>query len=1243
MQSNAFNQPLSSSAFISKANISSKQHYTQYMNPYEQCNYREMKMNFNETMKEFRENIEISQQKIQHYKKHYPDTIKDPSDYDAYSDDISFKTQTAKQVIDADMSTRGSMLFGICRGKASEGIDFSNEQGRCVVVLGLPLGSYVDPQTVLKTHILTKISTLQNQELLELKNRISSQPNPNNQANQQHTFETEKRRNILRLKYLEDNKQLDGDLWYNQNAMRAVNQAIGRVIRHRYDYGVIILAEKRIAEPKNSMLLSKWLQKEVFIPNTGAGYGDSAVNSNKQGFAQVFKRVADFMNKAPLVVEECKRRDERLDEEFRSLPSNRINGGSSSLVASNPKKSENNDQINNNPSNNKLNPLLLQRNTTSILSQQYLNQSDPKFDQNDQTNQNLNSNFPSAPIKRSHIGSVQAHQSNRLNTVPISIDDDDQPDFSQIRTPSVNSNSSMNNTSSGSLTSHTSSVPPRLAKSSLSYVSSSQQSSSAQYSQYLTKNSQSQNVSSASTSSSSSSTPPDTTHLCANFAKLFWAAIHLYIPIDDRKKVVNLCSSLMGKQNPEDERTKAQNDLASFVCKLPEVLSLVTPLAVPGPNLTPDVVISDSLRGIDSEGSGSGIINNPNPFLSKLDPNLYEGLLPELLIPFPDIKDSKQGSFYKIFKPCHPFFLFSKNGFLNPALFASTPLPHSNPEINNSIYENYTPAKASYAKEIMPLSSEERILLSNFYRNPVNVFFAQNSKIQSIHFFDQNITPGKKVENIDQYGHRKPPSLLQFETPFDFRIKQPYSNISLDGSATDNNFDPNKPQNQSTQKNLPINPHQPFSTIPIHSLEQLLLLHFPRYLFAAALLFSVPQHLYNPLRDAILNQQKLLLSQESNKDLVERTDLNILPDPSCIDILQQVRSIRPWFIKYAEDSFKISNVDTYKIVSKCLFKFQRSVLGNFFFEKYPNLDQHSPIAPQLSQTNLTDPLLHEIYSKHLQTAERTYQNLICIDGLLKKSDDKNDHKNKIINWFKIPPLSELIAVLKLNKTDKNHDTVPNLGIDSLYDLISEPLKLEQKSKQDKLLTFDKNNPKSEPIPQNGSPENDKIENNTPSTKSRPQDLRPMLEKDGVLFELLRVVIRSTTTMEFSKPSDIIALQSFEHFFNNKTQILANYFENYSRNYEQYCHKNLQNNPQFIKPISIPVFPSYPTHSDPNVGLIIDSIVAFIHISVERKFPLHEALIHRLNNHITSKGHQSIKTIWSSAVLPFVKMMCYGIH
>ena len=38
---------------------------------------------------------------------------------------------------------------------------------------------------------------------------------------------------------------LGGQEWYRQQASRAVNQAVGRVIRHRKDYGAILLCDER--------------------------------------------------------------------------------------------------------------------------------------------------------------------------------------------------------------------------------------------------------------------------------------------------------------------------------------------------------------------------------------------------------------------------------------------------------------------------------------------------------------------------------------------------------------------------------------------------------------------------------------------------------------------------------------------------------------------------------------------------------------------------------------------------------------------------------------------------------------------------------------------------------------------------------------------------------------------------------------------------------------------------------------
>eukprot|EP00951_Prasinocladus_malaysianus_P012994 scaffold97633_cov50-Prasinocladus_malaysianus.AAC.2 len=53
---------------------------------------------------------------------------------------------------------------------------------------------------------------------------------------------------------------LSGDLWYSQQAFRCLNQAIGRCIRHRYDYGAVILLDERFRHHRNQSMLSRWVK-----------------------------------------------------------------------------------------------------------------------------------------------------------------------------------------------------------------------------------------------------------------------------------------------------------------------------------------------------------------------------------------------------------------------------------------------------------------------------------------------------------------------------------------------------------------------------------------------------------------------------------------------------------------------------------------------------------------------------------------------------------------------------------------------------------------------------------------------------------------------------------------------------------------------------------------------------------------------------------------------------------------------
>lgn len=60
--------------------------------------------------------------------------------------------------------------------------------------------------------------------------------------------------------------------------MRAVNQAIGRVIRHANDHGAIIFCDCRFSYPSNIKTLSAWLQSHI-VPNCAFGKALNLVSS----------------------------------------------------------------------------------------------------------------------------------------------------------------------------------------------------------------------------------------------------------------------------------------------------------------------------------------------------------------------------------------------------------------------------------------------------------------------------------------------------------------------------------------------------------------------------------------------------------------------------------------------------------------------------------------------------------------------------------------------------------------------------------------------------------------------------------------------------------------------------------------------------------------------------------------------------------------------------------------------------
>ena len=111
--------------------------------------------------------------------------------------------------------------MAVCRGKVSEGIDFADADARAVVITGIPYPSVFDPKVSLKKKFLDNSKT----------------------------------------------KTLSGSEWYNLEAFRAINQAVGRVIRHKEDFGAVLLLDKRFAIEANTSKLSSWLPKPQKFSN----------------------------------------------------------------------------------------------------------------------------------------------------------------------------------------------------------------------------------------------------------------------------------------------------------------------------------------------------------------------------------------------------------------------------------------------------------------------------------------------------------------------------------------------------------------------------------------------------------------------------------------------------------------------------------------------------------------------------------------------------------------------------------------------------------------------------------------------------------------------------------------------------------------------------------------------------------------------------------------------------------------
>ncbi|RDD45928.1 putative ATP-dependent DNA helicase DDX11 [Trichoplax sp. H2] len=137
-------------------------------------------------------------------------------------------------------SLNGAVLFSVVGGKMSEGINFSDGLGRlciliiiiinttqlflrCVIMVGLPYPNSKSPELIEKMEYLDSLSSV-------------SSP---------------------------DSSKTLGQMYYENICLKAVNQSIGRAIRHINDYAAIVLLDYRYKRSSIRSGLASWINERL--------------------------------------------------------------------------------------------------------------------------------------------------------------------------------------------------------------------------------------------------------------------------------------------------------------------------------------------------------------------------------------------------------------------------------------------------------------------------------------------------------------------------------------------------------------------------------------------------------------------------------------------------------------------------------------------------------------------------------------------------------------------------------------------------------------------------------------------------------------------------------------------------------------------------------------------------------------------------------------------------------------------
>lgn len=146
--------------------------------------------------------------------------------------------------------SKGALLLSVVGGKMSEGINFSDRLGRCVLIVGLPYPNINSPEWKAKTEYV---------ESTTLSRLLPPSDHPTTDSSSQPESNTPNNvRQMTREKAQEEAKTA-ARAFYENACMRSVNQSIGRAIRHRNDYAAIVLVDRRYSSARIRGKLPRWI------------------------------------------------------------------------------------------------------------------------------------------------------------------------------------------------------------------------------------------------------------------------------------------------------------------------------------------------------------------------------------------------------------------------------------------------------------------------------------------------------------------------------------------------------------------------------------------------------------------------------------------------------------------------------------------------------------------------------------------------------------------------------------------------------------------------------------------------------------------------------------------------------------------------------------------------------------------------------------------------------------------------